>query len=332
MTPDETVRTAVNLIGNHAARDTLPSGPVLDTAARALSRNSTWTAALRGFLETPGDQDLRANVEFMLQRVASTDPAFLGQLSAAVDSENPPPQPPAQSSSAITVHGSKNKIKDIAGRDVNKNRTIKIGSGALAVLLLAGGGSYTAYKATHTSHSGPPKAVISQSSLPFPESSYTPPPGTLCLLSSQEASALEARTVTVPPKFYVTIKGGVAFCEYLPPNSGLSFTKIGLEISAYANVETLTDNGKFPLTNGERTSPKGQFTAAWVWPVGHSSSRLSGLAAARLPSGAYITLNVLPSGSAKRQDLIEGIGLVMSRFHYDDRLRAIKGKALVPLP
>jgi hypothetical protein len=319
MKEDQTVQNAVKIIADHAASGTPISGPVLDTATRALSRNSTWTAAFCGFLETPGDPDLQASVEFMLQRVAVSDPAFLGQLRAAVDSESPPSQSPsAESSAGITVFGSKNKIKDVAGRDVNKNRTIRVGSGALAVLLLAGGGTYTAYKVTHSNHLGAPQTRL-QGSLPFPESAYAPPPGTLCLLSRKEASALEGRKVKVPPKFNAAF-----FCEYLPPNSGLSFTKIGLEVSAYADTAAATDNGKYPL-NGEKINPSGQFTAAWVWPTG--------LAAARLPSGAYLTLSVRPSGSASRRDLIEGIDLIMRRFHYDPRLRAAgKGDTIVPIP
>jgi hypothetical protein len=234
--------------------------------------------------------------------------------------------PSAGSAVSISLSGSRHKVRDVAGRDINKSRTIKIGSGALAALLLAGGGSYTAYRATHA---GPPNVTAHQISEPFPISDYTPAAGTLCLLSSSEASALEHRTVTVPREFTAKYASG-PFCEYLPPGSGMSFTTVGLEISAFADAATFNHNGKYSF-NGDKVHPVGQFTAAWVWPSGQFTGEQSGGAAARLPDGAVMCLVVNPRASASRQELIEGIDLVMSRFRYDPRLRALKENKIVSL-
>ena len=293
---------------------------------RALSRNSAWLVAFRAFVEAPTDPDLRANVEFMLQRVVTTDPSFLGQLRTAVDAEKSGTRALSPGSVvSIALSGSKHKVRDVAGRDINKNRTIKIGSGVLAALLLAGGGSYTAYKATDH---GVPDVIVQQKSEPFPISAYTPTAGTLCLLSSKEASALEHRTVEIPGKFKLK---STPFCEYLPPGTGTSLTKVGLEISAFADATTFNSNGKYSF-NGDKVSPAGQFTAAWVWPSDQFTGEISGVAAARLPSGAVLSLVVNPRASASRQELIEGIDLVMNRFHYSPHLRAVKGNRTVLLP
>jgi hypothetical protein len=139
---------------------------------RRLSGNSVWLAAFHGFVENPADADLRANLEFILHRIGSSDPDFLAELGRSLGVQPPAATGPLPASSVhIDLKGSKNKIKDVAGRDINKNRTIRIGTTGLLALVLLGGGSYTVY---HSTRSEP---ALSSSPMSLPGISINPPKG-----------------------------------------------------------------------------------------------------------------------------------------------------------
>ena len=199
-----------------------------------------------------------------------------------------------------------------------------------AVALVAAGLAITfgLFIATHFAH----KVGISNpwwgssTSRQLPTVTYTPQAGSLCLLSKKEASVLTAQTVTT--------EGGVGSpsCSYGPQGEGSNPTKLTLEISAYANTASITNNGEYPL-NGDKVRPEGPFSAAWTWPDSQfSAEEGAGTAAARLRGGGYLAIAIEPPSSVSEQQLVATLDLVMIRYHYDPRLRAIMGNNSVPLP
>jgi hypothetical protein len=160
MTADDFFAQAVEELADSSLSAGTPpdhhSRRVRTLVERRLSKNTVWAVTLRGFLDDPNDTDLRANVEFILQRVASSDPDFLRQLSEAMGQRSPylGSEAAVPSSVEMDIRGNRNKVKDVAGHDINKNRTMKIGTAGILALALLGGGSYAAYKAHHNSGSG----------------------------------------------------------------------------------------------------------------------------------------------------------------------------------
>lgn len=187
-----------------------------------LSKNSVWEVTLRGFIDNPNDPDLRANVEFILRRVANSDTEFLTQLtetmgrrSASLGSETAAP-----SSARVEIKGNRNKIKDVAGRDINKSRTVKIGTAGLLALILLGGGSYATYKARQNSGVEPSNHVpasdlLSSARLSLPGVSIAIPRGWQIQSIAKNATieGLAAYTDREPcqsflPDGYMCTKGG----------------------------------------------------------------------------------------------------------------------------
>jgi len=196
------------------------------TVEKRLSRNSVWLVALRGFIENPTDVDLRANLEFILRRVASSDPGFLEEMDHSLVLRPPAVVEPQRTPSVqIDLKGSRNKVKDVAGRDINKNRTIRIGTAGLLALAVLGGGSYTVYRITH---SGP---ALSSSRMSLPGISIAPPKG----WTNFPASAPGQLTMAMAPS-------GTGSC---PPGSSTGSPRC-IEAVAISTVPSYIYSGNSP--------------------------------------------------------------------------------------
>lgn len=143
------------------------------SVAERLRRSKSTGTILDSFYESVDDPRRQDEVRTAIDQVLSSDPDFstyLTQLASHVpaslieslDGEQQEAetatagQAGGASSSVIGISQSKISRSDIAGRDINKNRRISIGTGGIgiAALLLLGGGGYAVYHQATSSDSG----------------------------------------------------------------------------------------------------------------------------------------------------------------------------------